>query len=195
MKKAAAPGAADSLFRPCGAQEAEILLQYWLTDSAAMMRLRELLYRSGNWPAVHDYSSHRVVGEVARLWESGHFQAPRQQGAAKRGGWPMAAAASSSAMGAMSALSSSSALVSLNSIVPSIPSIPALPLLPVLEEIQMEGAEVLPEIEQTLENIESTMGSVDMASLSLAPAPSQVPQIQTAMTNASSAITGTLNAL
>ncbi len=68
-------------------------------------------------------------------------------------------------------------------------------MLPVLEEVQMEGAEVLPEIEQALDNIESTMGNVDTASVSLTPAPSKVPEIQTAMTNASSNITATLNAL
>ena len=194
MRKADNTGASAPLLPSCGVQEADIILQYWLTDSAAMMRMRELLYRSGQWPAVHNYTPHRVVTEVARLWEAGHFTATTPQGGTMRGGWPMAASASaSSASSMMGGLSSVSSLVSLNSI--AMPSLPQIPLLPVLEEVQMEGAEVLPEIEQALDNIESTMGNVDTASVSLTPAPSKVPEIQTAMTNASSNITATLNAL
>lgn len=167
-------------------------------DSAAIMRLRELLFRSGQWPAVHSYSAQRVVSEVARMLEPGLFgmAATPPVGDNFRGGWPMAAAGSSAASAsssAASAISSSSELVSLNAITP--PVVPEIPLLPVLEEVQMEGAEVLPEIEEALENINATMGSVDTASVSLEPAPSKVPEIQTAMTSASSKITGTLNAL
>jgi len=169
-----------------------------LSDSAAMLRLRELLFRSGQWPAVHSYSAHRVVSEVARLLEPGLFglsSAP-PVGENYRGGWPMAAASSSAASAsssAASAVTSSSGLVSLNAIAP--PVMPKLPLLPVLTEVQMEGAEVLPEVNEALKNISATMGSVDIASVSMTPAPSKVPEIQTSMTSSSSKITTTLNAL
>jgi hypothetical protein len=73
--------------------------------------------------------------------------------------------------------------------------LPVPPLLPVLEELQIEGAEVLPEIEQTLEQIDLTMGSIDLAGVSLEPTPSKVPQIETAMTAATASVTKTLDEL
>ncbi len=167
-------------------------------DSAAIMRLRELLFRSGQWPAVYSYSPQRVVNEVARLLEPGLFglASVPPVGENIRGGWPMAAASSGSA--ASSTASAASAVVpaevvSLNAV--AVPVVPVPPILPVLEEVQMEGAEVLPEIEQALENINMTMGSVDTASVSMTPAPSKVPAIQTSMTTASNNITATLEAL
>ena len=167
-------------------------------DSAAIMRLRELLFRSGQWPAVHSYSAHRVVAEVARLLEPAMFglASVPPVGDHARGGWPMAAASAAGAAGASSvaaAVPDSMDVVNLNAI--AVPALPEVPILPVLEEVQMEGAEVLPEINQALDNISSTIGSVDTASLSMTPAPSKVPEIQTSMTTASSNITNTLNAL
>jgi hypothetical protein len=168
-------------------------------DTAALMRLRDLLFRTGQWPAVYSYSSHRVVSEVARLLDPALFglaSAP-PVGESSRGGWPMAAAGAASAVSSSAAAASSIAagaeVVNLNAI--AVPALPVVPLLPALEEVQMEGAEVLPEIEESLDNINSSLGSVDTASVSMTPAPSKVPEIQTSMTSASSNITSTLNAL
>jgi hypothetical protein len=72
---------------------------------------------------------------------------------------------------------------------------PVLPLLPILEEVQLENAQVLPEIDQTLEQIDATIGGVDQASVSLAPAPLQIPKIQEAMTEAGVRVKKTLDAL
>jgi superoxide dismutase len=72
---------------------------------------------------------------------------------------------------------------------------PIVPTLPALEEVQIEGAEVLPEVDQTLEQIAIASGTMDKASVSLAPAPTKVPQITTAMTDATKAINETLDSL
>ena len=71
----------------------------------------------------------------------------------------------------------------------------APPLLPLLEEVQIEGAEVLPEIMQTLEQIDLVMGSIKTATVSLEPAPSGVPRITSAMQQASSSASATLGAM
>jgi hypothetical protein len=79
---------------------------------------------------------------------------------------------------------------------PAAAAIPAVPpLLPLLEEVQIEGAEVLPEIMQTLEQIDLTMASIDLASVSLEPAPSGVPAIGSAMQKVSSSVTTTLDGM
>ena len=82
--------------------------------------------------------------------------------------------------------------VNLNTL-PDKPPVP--PLLPVLEAVQLENAQVLPEIDQTLAQIDLTMGGIDQASVSLEPAPLQVPKVQEAMTEAGTAVEKTLDAL
>jgi len=69
------------------------------------------------------------------------------------------------------------------------------PLLPLLEELQIEGAEVLPEITQTLEQIDVTIAGIGSATVSLAPAPSKIPAINATMQSSSASITDTLGAL
>jgi len=73
----------------------------------------------------------------------------------------------------------------------------ALPddLLPLLEEVQIAGAQVLPEILQTLEQIDLTMEKLSLAMASLAPTPSGVPAITAGMTAASASVTSTLDDL
>ncbi len=77
----------------------------------------------------------------------------------------------------------------------AVPVPEAPPLLPLLEEVQIEGAEVLPEIMQTLEQIDLMMASIDLATVSLEPAPSGVPAIGSAMQQASSSVTASLGAM
>lgn len=69
------------------------------------------------------------------------------------------------------------------------------PLLPLLEELQIEGAEVLPEIMQTLEQIDVTIAGIGSASVSLEPAPSKIPAISATMDSSSTGITDTLGSL
>ena len=82
------------------------------------------------------------------------------------------------------------------------PATPALVLdaipeivLPLLEEVQIAGAQVLPEILATLEQIDLTMEKLSLAMASLAPTPSGVPAITAGMTAASASITSTLEEL
>jgi hypothetical protein len=77
--------------------------------------------------------------------------------------------------------------------VPVVPTLP--PLLDVLEDVQIEGAEVLPEVQQSLDQISNTLGSVQGASSSLAPAPNKVPDVKTAMDSTSAEITEALDKL
>ena len=71
------------------------------------------------------------------------------------------------------------------SALPALSDVPPLPqiedLLPGLEEIQIEGAEVLPEIEQTLSQVDISLASVQGVSASVMPAPHGVADIKTAM--------------
>ncbi|NQW94594.1 MAG: hypothetical protein HQ446_11310 [Polaromonas sp.] len=76
---------------------------------------------------------------------------------------------------------------------PVVPTLP--PLLDVLEEVQIEGAEVLPEVQQSLAQIRATLGSVKGASGSMAPVPNKLPDVKTAMDGSSAEITQTLDKL
>ncbi len=73
--------------------------------------------------------------------------------------------------------------------------VPEVPLLPLLEEVQIEGAIVLPEIMQTLAQIDLTLGGISLATVSLEPAPSGVPPINSAMRQVSTSAIETLEAL
>jgi hypothetical protein len=72
---------------------------------------------------------------------------------------------------------------------------PVLPILPVLEETQIEGAKVLPEVLQALAQLEDTMSRINLATVSLEPAPSGVPDIAATLTDASGSISDTLDRL
>lgn len=58
------------------------------------------------------------------------------------------------------------------------------PLLDILEEVQIEGADVMPEVEQSLDQINAAIGNVDGVQASLAPTPDKVPEVKAAMTEA-----------
>ncbi len=68
-------------------------------------------------------------------------------------------------------------------------------LLPLLEALQIEGAEVLPEIMQTLAQIDVIIAGIGSATLSLEPAPSKIPDITATMDSFSADITDTLGSL
>ena len=106
------------------------------------------------------------------------------------GGWPLIVTAAGSVAGEAGV--ESAPVVSLA----SMPDVaPVVPLLPVLEELQIEGAEVLPEIDQSLEQIDLTMASIDSAGVSLKPTPQKIAAIDTTMTEAGKAVDQTLKDL
>lgn len=77
--------------------------------------------------------------------------------------------------------------------VPVVPQLP--PLLGVLEDVQIEGADVLPEVDQSLAQISITLGSIQNAEGSIKPAPNKVPDVKTAMDNISADVSSTLDKL
>ncbi len=173
------------------ADEAETYLNFWTTDTAAVSALRYALYRCEHSPSVFSLSDRQVIRALSARLAQGALLLTEGSAASEGGGWPVIPAAAAAVSGALSA--SVAAPINLNQL-PATP-IPPPPLLPLLEELQIEGAEVLPEIEETLEQIALTMGSIDLAGVSLEPTPSKVPLINTAMTDASSAVTKTLDDL
>ncbi|TAG34830.1 MAG: hypothetical protein EAZ34_04765 [Polaromonas sp.] len=78
----------------------------------------------------------------------------------------------------------------------SVPVVPQLPpLLNVLEDVQIEGADVLPEVDQSLAQINITLGSMQNAEGSIEPAPNKVPDVKTAMDGISADVSSTLGKL
>ena len=156
-------------------------------DVAAAFRVA--LYRCDQGASALTLSDQEVLQSLADKLNSGALVLTAQGLPFSAGGWPTVRTAS----GATDAtLPVSGTVVNLNTL-PDKPSVP--PLLPLLEELQIEGAEVLPEITQTLEQIDLTLGSINLAGVSLTPTPSRVAQIKTAMTNASQSVKKTLNDL
>jgi hypothetical protein len=166
-------------------EDAQDYLLRWSPDAGAIMALRHALYRCEQSLAVFSFPDRHIIYLLACKLAQGALLVTEGEPPLAGGGWPLAPAASVTAP-------DSTALVSLDA-TPVRP--PAPPLLPLLEELQIEGAEVLPEIEQTLEQIDLTMASIDLAGVSLEPTPSKVPQIETAMTAATATVKKTLDDL
>jgi hypothetical protein len=161
------------------------------------MALRIALYQAQPSAGIMALSDQEVLHRLAEKLVSGSLILS----ANRSGGWPSAevsssaagsaAAAAGAAAGAAAAIESAP-VVNLNAL-PDPPAVPAI--LPVLEEVEIGGAEVLPEVDQTLAQIDVALGTMDQASASLQPAPSKLPLINEAMTKASQAVTQTLDAL
>lgn len=102
-------------------------------------------------------------------------------------------------LGRLTAASSTNSSSSPLAGMPSLSDVPVMPVLPplldVLEDVQIEGAEILPEVQQSLDQISDTLKSVQGASGSMAPAPNKVPEVKTAMDSATTEITQTLDKL
>jgi hypothetical protein len=130
-------------------EDAESYLRYWMPDGAAVAALRHALYRCEQSLAVFSFPDPHIIRLLAGKLAQGALLITEGEPAPDAGGWPLIAAASAP-------VPDSTVLVRLDA-TPVSPPVP--PLLPVLEELQIEGAEVLPEIEQTLEQIDLTMGS------------------------------------
>ncbi len=180
---AGAPRSTALAFRH--AEEAGDYLDFWKSDAAALAALRYALYRCEHSASVYALTDSQVLQALAARLARGALLLSNSNVAGPAGGWPLTPAAPVAAP-------ASTTLINLNTL-PDRPPVP--PLLPLLEELQIEGAEVLPEIEQTLEQIDLTMASIDLAGVSLEPTPSKVPLIEVAMTDASAAVTRTLDDL
>lgn len=155
------------------ADEAVAYLRYWSGDPSAQSELRWLLKKCAPAPLagatvdrwMHALAGLLLTGTVVVVEESARRSMPGRLVAA-----PTASAAATLAT------------------LPPLSSVPAVApppnVLPAVEEARIESAEVLPELDQSLEQVNATMGQVDSASASVAPAPDKVPDISTAMQEA-----------
>lgn len=169
--------------------DAELYLRFWKGDAGGMSALRALLVRVERGTDVGRLSDERVIDSLARHFAAGLLVAaegPTRMG--KLLGLP-------NQIEVVITPETATAVAPIADVaLPAGPEIPA-PLLPILEEVQIEGADVLPEVEQTLEQIDLTMAQIDAAKAALDPAPSGVSAISSSITDASSSVTGTLDAL
>ena len=168
--------------------EAVNYLRYWMGEPAARAELQWVLQRSGpslaganagpdGWLAA--LAGRLCNGAIVVMEEGSRYAMPGR----------LVAPASAASVAAAAAMADLPALTEL-------PAIPVVEdLLPALEEIQIEGAEVLPELDQSLAQVDAAIAQVSAASLSLDPAPAKVGEIKTALEQASGKSTATLESL
>ncbi|MGE4241096.1 hypothetical protein [Ramlibacter sp.] len=171
MDEALPPLSVKRSFRT--SDEAVGYLRYWIADPSASAELRWLLKKSSPAPLagataerwMHSLASLIQQGVVMVVEESARKARPARLS-------PAPAAGAAAAAAALSAL-------------PPLASVPAVvvaaPLLPLVEDVRIEGAEVLPEIEQSLAQVQATIDQIDAAAANVEPAPNKVPDITTAM--------------
>lgn len=164
------------------ADDALHYLRHWRDDGAALRELRLALQRLEPSTWVFGHTDDRVLQALAGALAQGALIASESPLPAPRAGLPGVPAPPAPAAAPLAM-----------TVAPIKPPVP--PLLPVLEEVQIEGAEVLPEIMQSLEQIDITLGEIKIAPVSLAPTPSKIPEIESAMSAASGDVTRTLDGL
>ena len=157
-------------------EDAAIYLRHYLIKNEAGLRLRSILNRNRHLH-VNLLSDTELINAVSNLLLDGtlqllEFLEPRIE--------------------ALSLLEESQEAEEMTEVLPP-PSPTSLLLL--LEELQIETAEVMPEIMQALEQLNITMEGIGMASTSLEPAPSRIPRIIAAVVESSNAVSQILSAL
>jgi hypothetical protein len=170
-------------------EDAEAYLNGWKNEDGAMAALRFALRRCERGAPLASMSDEDVIRAVAVQIVSGNLvlteSAPPVPVAVS---FPADSQTSSSAVSAAAA-----------ALIAKLPTAAApklvVPTLPALLNPQIEGAKVLPEVMQTLAQLEETMSKVDLATVSLEPTPSGVPEISEKLKGASDSITGTLEGL
>jgi hypothetical protein len=166
------------------ADEAASYLRHWKSDVGAVMALRGALQRLEPSAPVFSWSDDQVLDKLASRIAQGAVVATESAR-------PPALPVMPSAPAAPAVVEPPAVPVSRILATPA----PPPPLLPLLEEVQIEGADVLPEIEQSLEQVDLTIGEIKVAPVSLEPTPSKVPAIETAMTEAGASVTSSLDKL
>ena len=168
--------------------DAERYLHFWRGDADAMRTLRFALHRSTQGSALFARDNEHVLRLLASQLARGALLLTENQlppAPAMPRVLPKPATATPAAD-----VPAAAALLATEPI-----PLPVLPLLPILEEVQIEGADVLPEIMQSLEQIDLAIGEINTASVSLEPTPSKIPDIQKATADATASVTATIDAL
>lgn len=180
------PGCAGRPF--AHGEDALDYLRFWLGDTAALADLRHLAHvtaalgqRAGSeagptWLAA---LAARLVDGSLHVAESDEVGTPRL--ALGRLCLPPS--------GVASVLAELPALADL----PVVIELP--PLLPALEAVQIEGAEVMPEVLQSLGQIDAAIGRLGAVDAALTPLPDRVPEVPQAMAQASAELRRELDAL
>jgi len=154
--------------------EAVNYLRYWNGDGAALSELSLFLSRGHGAVAgprrsaedvLHALAARLVSNSVLVVEESLRPGRPARLA-------PAPSSTASAAVAAASPLSKAPAIVSPQA------------LLPALEDAQIGGAEVRPELEDTMAEIKKSITHVGNAGASVEPAPSKVADIQTALKTA-----------
>ncbi|NDY93004.1 hypothetical protein [Ideonella livida] len=168
--------------------EAAQWLQFWRGDPAALADLRWVAQRLGTstarQAALRPDDIFALLGEA--LWRGGLVVAESAFGQVPAGRLTLAPASAGGMSSALSNLPSLGAM-------PSIPVLP--PLLPALEDLQVEGAGVLPEVKESIAQMKTGIDQIASASTSLTPAPDKVPEIQGTLKERSAAVRSTLDSL
>jgi hypothetical protein len=171
-------------------EDAEDFLRAWMRSlPGAMTAFRAALARFEPGSPLWSFSDDRVVRLLASRLHRGSIVALESAPAVAR------IAVASGSLPATSAADAAAAAAAFQPTPIAAPAAPDTPVLPILEEVQIEGAEVLPEVEATLAQLDASMATINLASVSLEPAPSGVPGISTSMTEASGSVTSTLDEL
>ncbi|NBX53549.1 MAG: hypothetical protein EBT70_00495 [Betaproteobacteria bacterium] len=167
------------------ADEALSYLRFWMGDPGALSELRWLLHKTGSafsgarggpekW--LHALASHIQSGGLVIMEETAH----------KKFLGKMVAPAAENELSALTSLA-------------DLAEISALPLpstlLPDLTSLQIENVQVLPEVNQALEQVKLALSEVSNFSISLSPAPIKVADIQASMTNIEGKVNNTLSSL
>ena len=161
------------------ADDAQHYLRYWIGEPGARAELQWVLQkaspssgsaRGGGADWLQALAARIAGGAIVVVEELRRRAAPGRLVAP--GGAGAAAAATAQGLAALPTLSW----------VPTAPVVVAL--LPVLEDVRIEGAEVLPELDQSLEQVKLSIAKFSGASLSLDPAPDKVGEIADAMSTA-----------
>jgi hypothetical protein len=158
------------------ASEAQNYLRFWTGDPSARSQLMWMIHRtdssSGHYRGGDDWidalANRLLSGGLIAMEESNRLSAPGRLKV------PPKASTKAAALASLPPLAS----------VPAVPVV--VPLLPALEDLQIETAEVMPEINQSLVKVDQTMASVSSVSASLSPTTAGVADIQTAVNEASS---------
>ena len=158
------------------ASEAQNYLRFWTGDPSARSQLMWMIQRtdssSGHYRGGDDWidalANRLLGGGLIAMEESNRLSAPGRLKV------PPKAGAKAAALASLPPLAS----------VPAVPVV--VPLLPALEDLQIETAEVMPEINQSLVKVDQTMASVSSVTASLSPTTAGVADIQTAVNEASS---------
>lgn len=171
-------------------EDAEAYLRSWLRQvPGSMSAFRSALARFEPASPLWSFSDERVLTLLATRLHRGSIAAHETARMIS------IVAVASGTLPASSAADSAAAVAAFEATTIAKPAVSDTPVLPILEEVQIEGAEVLPEVEQTLAQLDASMATINLATVSLEPAPSGVPAISTSMTEASSSVTSTLDDL